>query len=125
MHSFVWYGPFWAQASTAPSRLMKSFSTQGGIHVPFIIRCPLFHRHDSPGKLIEQPVTVMDIAATVLDLAGVSHPVRDGEETGDFRGREVVRMKGKTWRGIFENGERCHDENEPLGWEVSGLSLPI
>jgi hypothetical protein len=27
--SFVWYGPEWAQASTAPSRLYKMFSTEG------------------------------------------------------------------------------------------------
>ena len=27
--SFVWYGPRWAQASTAPSRLYKAYSTEG------------------------------------------------------------------------------------------------
>jgi arylsulfatase A-like enzyme len=33
--SYVWYGSRWAQASTAPSRLYKAFSTEGGIRVPF------------------------------------------------------------------------------------------
>lgn len=28
--SFMWYGPRWAQASTAPNRLMKAFITEGG-----------------------------------------------------------------------------------------------
>ena len=28
--SFVWYGPRWAQAATAPSKLYKFYSTQGG-----------------------------------------------------------------------------------------------
>lgn len=28
-NSFAWYGPHWAQASTAPSRLYKMSSTEG------------------------------------------------------------------------------------------------
>ena len=99
---------------------MKMFSTQGGIRVPFIVRYPPFHTtaYGSPGSVVEQQTTVMDIAATVLDLAGVVHPVKQGEEKGMFRAREVVPMKGKTWRGAFERGEIVHDENEALGWEV-------
>ncbi|KAH0273489.1 alkaline phosphatase-like protein, partial [Aureobasidium melanogenum] len=31
--SFVWYGPRWAQAATAPSRLYKAFTTEGGVRV--------------------------------------------------------------------------------------------
>ena len=27
--SFVWYGPRWAQAATAPSRLYKAYTTEG------------------------------------------------------------------------------------------------
>lgn len=30
--SFVWYGQEWAQASTAPSRLYKMFTTEGAPH---------------------------------------------------------------------------------------------
>ncbi len=29
-NSFTWYGPRWAQAATAPSRLHKAFTTEGG-----------------------------------------------------------------------------------------------
>lgn len=106
---------------------MKSFTTQGGIRVPFIIRYPPFHAHASasPGGVIGQQATVMDIAATVLDLAGIRHPAEGGEESkGTFRGREVVGMKGKTWRGMFERGDVCHDDDEPLGWEVGFASDP-
>ena len=37
-NSFVWYGPRWAQASTAPGKLYKGYSTEGGIRVPFILK---------------------------------------------------------------------------------------
>lgn len=28
-NSFIWYGPRWAQAATAPSRLFKAYTTEG------------------------------------------------------------------------------------------------
>lgn len=67
----------------------------------------------------------MDIAATVLDLAGIAHPVKAGAGNGTFRGREVVGMKGKSWRPMFENGTVCHSDDEPLGWEVSQPLRPM
>jgi arylsulfatase len=38
--SYVAYGAGWAQASTAPFRLFKTFPSQGGIRVPAIVRIP-------------------------------------------------------------------------------------
>ncbi len=43
-NSYVWYGPRWAQAATAPSRLYKAFTTQGGIRVPALVRYPRLSR---------------------------------------------------------------------------------
>lgn len=42
--SFVWYGPRWAQAATAPSRLYKAFTTKGGVRVPCVVRHPPVHQ---------------------------------------------------------------------------------
>jgi arylsulfatase A-like enzyme len=36
--SFVWYGTHWAQAATAPSRLYKMHSTEGGCRVPLVMK---------------------------------------------------------------------------------------
>lgn len=33
-NSFIWYGPRWAQAATAPSRLYKAYTTEGGVRFP-------------------------------------------------------------------------------------------
>jgi arylsulfatase len=38
--SYVAYGAGWAQASTAPFRLFKTFPSQGGIRVPAIVLAP-------------------------------------------------------------------------------------
>ncbi len=37
-NSWIWYGPRWAQAATAPSRMNKGYITQGGIRCPAIVR---------------------------------------------------------------------------------------
>jgi arylsulfatase A-like enzyme len=85
-NSFVWYGPRWAQASTAPSRLYKAYPTEGGVRVPCVMRFPKFQT----GEIVDDFATVMDIAPTILAMAGLSHPAPK------WQGREVVGMKGKS-----------------------------
>ncbi len=86
-NSFIWYGPRWAQAATAPSRLHKAFTTEGGIRVVGFVTWPGFDRQHQIGTAFS---TVMDIAPTFLELAGVAHP---GTE---YQGREVAPIRGRS-----------------------------
>ncbi len=43
-NSYVWYGPRWAQAATAPSRLYKTHTAEGGIRVVAFLTGPQFAR---------------------------------------------------------------------------------
>ncbi|KIX00061.1 uncharacterized protein Z518_10988 [Rhinocladiella mackenziei CBS 650.93] len=112
-NSYVWYGPRWASASTAPSRLYKSFSSEGGIRVPFIMRYPPFTSSQA-GKIDPAFCTVMDIAPTLLDMAGVQHPGTS------YKGRSVVPMRGKSWVPYFSSSDHksIHDEDSVTGWEL-------
>ena len=115
--SFIWYGPRWAQAATAPCRLYKSYTTEGGIRVPFVGKFPVGHLNlpISPGGISDNFATVMDIAPTCLEMAGVTHPAPN------YRGREVVGMRGKSmvsW--LDKKSDRIHDEDFVNGWETSG-----
>lgn len=85
-NSFVWYGPRWAQAATAPSRLYKAYTTEGGVRVPAVLRYPGFR----PAEIKHTFATVMDIAPTLLEMAGVKHPAPD------YKGRKVVSMRGES-----------------------------
>jgi arylsulfatase A-like enzyme len=113
-NSYVWYGPRWAQAATAPSRLFKAFTTQGGIRVPALLRYPELQRQR--GQIDHSFATVMDITPTILDLAGVRHP---GTR---WRDREVAPLRGKSWLGWL-SGETsaAHDEHHVTGWELFGM----
>lgn len=118
-NSFVWYGPQWASAATAPSRGAKSYTTEGGIRCPCIVRYP--PGVNSPGGTISHNfTTVMDILPTILDLAGIEPP-------GNlFRGREVAPIRGKSWRPLLAASDgdvELYDSNEDIvGWEQLGIA---
>lgn len=112
--SFVWYGPRWAQAATAPSRLYKAYTTEGGVRVPCVLRYPPLHK-GREGEITQTFATVMDIAPTLLSLAGIKHP------SPEWRGRKVVPMRGLDMSEYLSgSAETIHDPAEAFGWELCG-----
>ncbi|KAI1338712.1 putative arylsulfatase [Xylariaceae sp. FL0016] len=113
-NSFVFYGPRWASAATAPSRGWKSWSTEGGIRCPCIVRYPGFA--NSKGTITHDFTTVMDILPTILDMAGITHP---GTR---FRGRDVVTPRGKSWVPYLDGKKSAVHEGgqDVTGWELFG-----
>lgn len=114
--SFIWYGPRWAQAATAPGRLYKAFTTEGGVRVPFVAQFPTNVKvADQARGITDKFATVMDLAPTILEMAGVSHPAPT------YQGREVVSMRGKTMFP-FVKGDKpsIHEKDFIQGWETCG-----
>jgi arylsulfatase len=110
--SYIWYGPRWAQAATAPSRLHKAFTTEGGIRVVGFITWPGFARQHQIGTAF---ATVMDIAPTVLELADAAHPGTS------YRGREVAPMRGRSLVTYLSDADDAvHDADTATGWELFG-----
>lgn len=110
-NSFIWYGPRWAQAATAPSRLHKAFTAEGGIRVVGFVTWPGFERQQQVGTAFS---TVMDIAPTVLELAGVEHPAQ-------YRGRDVEPIRGRSLLPYLSGKtEAVHDDTAGTGWELFG-----
>lgn len=110
--SLVSYGAHWAQAATAPFRLYKSNATEGGLRVPMIIRYPKFARQ---GAVDNGFMTVMDIAPTLLEMAGVEAPGKR------YRGRVIEPMSGRSLLSYLQGrSERVHDGSHAVGWELFG-----
>ncbi|KAI1458709.1 alkaline-phosphatase-like protein [Annulohypoxylon moriforme] len=114
--SFIWYGPRWAQAATAPSRLYKAYTTEGGVRVPYLMKPPAsFNGQFEAGSITHQFATVMDLAPTILDMAGVQHPAPT------YQGREVVSMRGKSMVPYLQKkAETIHEKDFINGWETCG-----
>ncbi|KAK8195571.1 arylsulfatase [Phyllosticta capitalensis] len=96
--SFVWYGPRWAAAATAPSRGFKAWATEGGIRCPAIRRRNHIVSHDF--------TTVMDMLPTLLDLAQIAHPY-----PSRFRGRDIVAPRGVSWVPYLRSLSAVHSHS--------------
>ena len=113
INSYVYYGPHWALSSSAPSRMFKGFPTEGGIKVPGII-----NYGDNIGGLkgtfSDQFMTVLDLAPTFLELAGVEHP------GNTYNGRAVYPQIGTSILPYLK-GEisSIHEETDTVAWELN------
>ncbi len=110
--SYCWYGNRWAQVGTAPSKLYKFFSHQGGIRVCSLVRYPKWKRQ---GEISHEYCTIMDILPTVLDLAQVPQPAEK------YRGRRVEKILGRSWNSYMRGeSDHIHPEDNITGWEFIG-----
>lgn len=97
--SFVSYGPQWAEAGSAPFRRHKGYVLEGGIVAPMIIAGPGV---DAKGVIDSSYATVMDIAPTLLEIAGAHYP-DDGS---------VMPMLGESMRGFLGGqAQSIHDDD--------------
>lgn len=109
--SYVWLGPDWARASSAPFRYFKGYPTEGGIRAPFFISYPGLPSNG----LTSARAHVSDVMPTLLDLAGVPHP------GATFAGRAVIPMTGVSLRPLLDGrATAVRPETEVVADELMG-----
>lgn len=112
--SYADYGPGWAAAANTPHSYFKTFSTEGGLRVPFIARFP--------GKIAGGTKTdvfayVKDVYPTLLEMAGVEKP------GSSYKGKTIHPPTGtSSWPFLTGQGDRIHPESESIGYELAGSS---
>ena len=91
--SYISYGANWAQAATAPFNRFKGFITEGGMLVPAYI---LHGNGTNPTGLDGQYLSAIDIAPTLLELAGatIGSTSVQGREVAAITGRSFARVLG-------------------------------
>jgi arylsulfatase len=86
--TFIQYGPAWAQVSAGPLRMFKGFMSEGGIRTPMIMAGSGVA---DPGRVSDAVTHVMDVPATILDVAGVAYPETfDGRDIAPLQGRSIM-----------------------------------
>lgn len=107
----VWqsYGVPWANVSATPFRLYKHFAHEGGISVPFIARWPAVIKNT--GAMSAALAHVTDIKATLIQVAGVTHP-------DTYDGHSILPLEGESLLPIFEGKDR--PDRVPIFWEHEG-----
>ena len=108
--SFDSYGAGWAEASAAPKRMFKAWSTEGGTRAPMFI-VPPRDSGGGDGRLLHGFTHVMDLVPTLMDYAGIAdHGAR-------FAGRQAEPIRGRSLRAMIEGRA---ERSRPNGMMVAG-----
>ncbi|QIO09349.1 arylsulfatase [Acinetobacter lanii] len=111
-NSYVWYGEHWAQAATAPSRLFKAHTSEGGIRTPAFIHYPKLQKQQ---QISHEFLTVMDVLPTILDLLNIQHP------GSHYKGRSLVPLRGQSILPYLnQDRDYIHEQDHVTGWELFG-----
>lgn len=101
-------GPAWGSAQSTPWRRYKSWTNEGGISTPFIVRWPAGVK---AGTRTNQVGHIIDVLPTCLELAGAA-PLATSD------GRPTKPLEGASLAAVWRGGERRAPER--LFWEWSG-----
>jgi arylsulfatase A-like enzyme len=93
-HSWLSYSERWAEVSNAPFSRWKGSMTEGGLAVPAIVKLPGQARGKPP---VAAPVTLQDVAPTILELVGIAQPGRS------YKDREVVAIRGRSMLALLRD----------------------
>ena len=106
--TFQSYDLPWANASNTPFRLHKRWTHEGGISTPFIMNWP---SNSSEARLLHKPAHIVDIAATIYDVAGAAYP-------DELHGNSITPLEGESFLGVFDGAE--FTRQAPICWEHEG-----
>jgi arylsulfatase A-like enzyme len=105
--SYSNYGASWANVSMTPLSWYKGSASEGGMRAPLIIRYP---KAFAPGKVSHSFSFVTDIAATILDLAGVNGKVSD-----------KAAISGRSLRAaLIHPSQPIYSVDDVVGYELAG-----
>jgi arylsulfatase len=108
-NSFIEMGPGWAQASSSPFRLFKSFTSEGGIRTPLIIKMPAGTKNH--GQWNRSFIHVSDIMPTILSISGADN----SQETN---GNAEKQSFGKSILPLLNGESTAVHSDEGIGWEL-------
>lgn len=115
-HSFVETGPGWAQASTSPFRFFKSFTTEGGIKAPLLVKMP--GKMKQAGVWNKSFIHVTDVMPTILELTQTEYPKK-------YKGNDIHPHIGKSILPILHGDSISVHSNDGHGWELFEMKAYI
>ncbi len=115
-NSYAEAGPGWAQASTSPFRFFKSFTSEGGIRAPLIIKMP--GNMSKAGSWNSSFIHVTDILPTILEITEIKYPEQ-------FKGKNIHPYIGKSIKSVLQGDSVSVRTNEGMGWELFEMKAYI
>jgi len=112
-HSYVGYGPMWAQVSMTPFSQYKGLAAEGGMRNALIVSGPVVQR---PRGSINTAgyLHVADIMPTLLEVAGARYPAT-------INGEKAPPLIGKSWAAVLAGKQDSpRSDKDYMAWEVFG-----
>jgi arylsulfatase len=114
--SYIAMGPGWAQASSAPFRYFKTFTSEGGIRAPLMIKMP--GQTAAAGIWNRSLTHVSDIMPTILELTGTAYPAT-------YKGQNLHALIGKSLLPLFQGKAQNIRTDEGIGYELFEMKAYI
>lgn len=114
--SYIVQGPGWAQASSAPFRYFKLFTSEGGIKAPLMIKMPGSMKN--AGQWNKSLVHVTDIMPTLLELTHTQYPV-------EYNGHQIHPLIGQSITPVLHNKVREIQTDRGIGYEMFEMKAYI
>ena len=112
--TFSDYGAGWAAAANTPHSYFKTFSTEGGLRVPFIAWFPKNIPADRSTNVFTY---VNDVYPTILEMANIEMP------GNKYAGKSINPPTGASaWNVLTGKKAVVHDEAETICYELAGSS---
>ncbi|MBC8351056.1 MAG: arylsulfatase [Planctomycetes bacterium] len=105
---YEFVGKGWGWAQNSPFRRHKTWTYEGGIATPLIVRWP---GNVAPASITDQPGHLVDFMPTVLELAGGTYPA-------EFNGKKIIPTEGKSLLPILHGKNR--EPHKSLCWALFG-----
>ncbi len=105
---YEFVGKAWGWAQNSPFRRHKTWTYEGGIATPMIVRWP---GKVQAGSITHQPGHLIDFMPTLLELAGGTYP-------NNYHGNEILPGEGKSLTPILRGNQR--EPHESLCWALMG-----
>jgi arylsulfatase A-like enzyme len=109
--TYIGYGKAWANVSNTPFREYKHWQHEGGISTPLIAHWPKGIASSRHGALEHQPCHLIDLMATVVDLAKTPYPTK-------YVGHDIQSMEGVSLVPALA-GDSIN-RSKPIFWEHEG-----
>lgn len=107
-------GEIWAHSINTPFRYYKARQHEGGIATPLIVHWPNGLRDKN--RIVQEPMHVMDLMATCLDLAKSTYPTT-------YEGRTIPPTTGKSLVPLLTSATPPNQRIHPvLFWEHFGAA---
>jgi arylsulfatase len=115
-NSYIEMGPGWAQAASAPFRYFKTFTTEGGIRAPLMVKMP--GQTAQAGKWNKNFIHVTDIMPTILELSNTAYPA-------EFNGNKLHALIGKSMYSTLQDVSHDIHPQDGMGYELFEMKAYI